>query len=158
MSTYPYIYREPCASKMVKLLFFMWCSNSCAAKECQVPNETEMHGFKRRAHTFFYYNQFEEDARMRAQERCWAQPKVLRRWTEAPLSIIHHYTQWAAFLRPGCSSSGQVTTVPIQNSASHVIRPDGESPTKKSDKKKSQKNNIQNCETHRSHSNNLVAV
>lgn len=123
---------------MVKLLFFMWCSNSCAAKECQLPNETEMHGFTHRAHTFLRH-QFEEDARMRAQERCWAQPKVLRRWTEAPLSIIHHYTQWAAFLRPGCSSSGQVTTVPIQNSAGHVILPDGESPTKRSDKKRAKK-------------------
>lgn len=144
---------------MVKLLFFMWCSNSCAAKECQVPNETEMHGFTHRAHTFLR-RQFEEDARMRAQERCWAQPKVLRRWTEAPLSIIHHCTQWAAFLRPGCSSSGQVTTVPIQNSTGHVILPDGESPTKRSDKKKGppKKNNIEICDTHQIQSNNPVAL
>lgn len=48
--------------------------------------------------TQFYYNQFEEPAGMLAREG--AEPKVLTLRTEAPLSIIHHRTQWAAFRGP----------------------------------------------------------
>lgn len=85
---------EPCAGEMVKLQFFLFflcdVQYSCAAKECQVPNETEMHGFTLRTHAFSL-----ESVCRRGQNA--SAGKVLSpNSSDAELklrsSIIHYYT------------------------------------------------------------------
>lgn len=164
MCSYPYTYRENLVPvKWWNSCFFMWCSNICAAKECQVPNETEMHGFARRERFFclfvFYPLQSAWGRRQTASAGkvlSPAQSPQAVKWSSA-LNYSSFTPSERLFRGPAALHLDKSRQCRFKTAPSHVILPGGQSPTKGLTRKK-KKNTIQICRKHQNHLNNLLAI